>query len=203
MKNKRKINNIINNTCKNSKTKNNKSNTKLCNSFLNSVIMSSPITKNSKNVTISNSILNNNKVTKNLGVNKNINKSEKIYSDNFLFESSDSKNIIQNNYYYTNNIYLNRYLRTKPKNNEPITNFSYTSKKPLDKYLFKSKVKEKITHRKEIKKSLLIKSIDIKNSKDINLISNSFKSNIRRQVYSRENSIFEDNEETLGRNFPY
>ena len=66
-----------------------------------------------------------------------------------------------------------------------------------------SKVKEKITHRKEIKKSLLFKSIDIKNSKDINLISNSFKSNIRRQVYSRENSIFEDNEETLGRNFPY
>ena len=203
VKNKRKINNIINNTSKSSKTKNSKSNKKLANSFLNSVIMSSPNVKNYKNVTISNSILNNNKVSRNLKINRNINKSEKIFSDNFLIESSDSKNIIQNNYYYTNNIYLNRYLRIKPKNNEPIVNFSYTSKKPLDKYLFKSKIKDKISTRKEIKKSLLFKSIDIKNSKDINLISNSFKSNIKRQVYSHENSVLEDNEETLGRNFPY
>ena len=208
LKNRRKANNInINN--------NGDGINQLSNSVLNSVIMSTPNVKNNKNITLANSLLNTfNKNSRNYKIYKNLNKAERTFNDNFLITNTDNRNIIQNNYYYTNNIYFNRYMNEKQKTNKHEANFSYTMKKPLDRYSFKTNkinkanFKNKIMKKKELKKNVIFKSIDVKSLKDINVmknINNSSKNKLikKKSVNSIDNTVFDGNEETLGRNLPH
>ena len=210
VKTRNKVNNI------NTNINNNK---QISNSFLNSVIMNTPNVKNNKNITITNSLLNSfNKNSRNYKMNKNINK-ERTFTDNFLLASTDNKNIIQNNYYYTNNIYLNKYMHIRPKKKKPEDNFSYTLKKPLDKYSFKTHKINKMNNKNKLMKkndnkiNLIFKSIDAKNSKYSNSIKNIIKSIAdthknkiiqKKSVNSIDNhAVLGDNDESFGRNIPH
>lgn len=131
-----------------------------------------------------------------------MNNYEKTLNDKFYESNQSNANIIQNNYYTTNTIYLNRYVGVKGQKKEPNMNFSYTTKKPMDKYQLKLKDKEKLNRKNEIKKNLLFRSFDIshlinnKNNKKIRF-------NSRNGMHSSENTFIDENDETIGRNIPH
>ena len=203
-------NNVINMNNNKSVIKiNNNNNNNFSHSFLKTVIKNAQNCRNHKNITISNSFFKNNNISKSsyLKSNKNINNDDKNMNDKFFIENSNNNtNIIQNNYFTTNNIYLGKYVGKKPKKNEQKVNFSYTSKKPEDKYNFKIKDKGKNLHKNEIKKNLL-KSFDIKRGHISNLLNNrnykNLKINSKSSIHSTENTNLDENEETIGRNLPH
>jgi len=188
---------------------NNNNNNNFSHSFLKTVIKNAQNCRNHKNITISNSFFKNNNISKSsyLKSNKNINNDDKNMNDKFFIENSNNNtNIIQNNYFTTNNIYLGKYVGNKHKKNEQKVNFSYTSKKPDDKYNFKIKDKGKNLHKNEIKKNLL-KSFDIKRGHISNLLNNRNYKNLKiiskSSIHSTENTNLDENEETIGRNLPH
>ena len=188
---------------------NNNNNNNFSHSFLKTVIKNAQNCRNHKNITISNSFFKNNNISKSsyLKSNKNINNDDKNMNDKFFIENSNNNtNIIQNNYFTTNNIYLGKYVGNKNKKNEQKVNFSYTSKKPDDKYNFKIKDKGKNLHKNEIKKNLL-KSFDIKRGHISNLLNNRNYKNLKIiskcSSHSTENTNLDENEETIGRNLPH
>ena len=101
---------------------------------------------------ISNSFLHNVIVNNsNFRISKNINQSGKTFTDNFypINPNNENTKIIQNNFYTTNNIFFNKGIN--PKQSQPILNFSYTSKKPIDKYQFSNKNKVKVVEKNDFK----------------------------------------------------
>ena len=148
---------------------------------------------------------------------KNINQSEKTFTDNFYEINPNNENtkIIQNNYYTTNNIFFNKYKGINPKQSQPILNFSYTNKKPIDKYQFNNRNKVKIVEKNDFKKNTLFKSVDLK--KEENSLSNvknsqnnqnirtseTKKVNSKGTFHSTDNTYLDENEEALGRNVPH
>ena len=179
---------------------------------------------------ISNSFLHN-VITNNSNFknSKNVNPGGKTYTDNFYAINPNNENtkIIQNNFYTTNNIFFNRYKEMNPKQSQPILNFSYTSKKPIDKYQFNNKNKVKIVEKNDFKKNLLFKSVDLKKEENnkpnvknnLNVINNINNQNIQNNqnirtsqtkkinskgtIHSTDNTYLDENEEVLGRNLPH
>jgi hypothetical protein len=170
---------------------------------------------------ISNSFLHNViKNNSNFRICKNINQNGKTFTDNFyeINPNNESTNIIQNNFYTTNNIFFNKYKGINPKQSQPILNFSYTNKKPIDKYHFNNRNKVKIVEKKDFKKNVLFKSVDLK-KEQINLsnvknnqnnqnnqnirTSQTKKVNSKGTFHSTENTYIDENEEALGRNIPH
>ena len=209
-------------------TNNKKINNIISHSFLNDVIRNNPNIKNNKNITVYNNSFLNNNVIKNSPLtknNKNINKGERTFTEKFFISkknqnqnlnnnnTNNGANIIQNNYYTTNNIYLNNKMPMKTKKNEQNYNFSYSSKKPFDKYIFKANDKSKKKNKNEIRNNILFKSYDIKNDKKLNILNKSknnvidinknIKLNSKRSIHSTENTIINENDETIGKNFFY
>ena len=157
-------------------------------------------------ISITNPIFkSNNNQMQNIKNDKNMTVGNKIFYE--TKNSNNAPNIIQNKYFTTNNIYLNTYVGNIPKKNVPYVNFSYTSKKPTDRYVFKLKNKEKNFHN-EIKKNILIKSFDINkrqvpnilNNKNINYMKINSKSS---SIFLPENTFLDANDETYGRKLPY
>ena len=219
--------NVIN-LNKNKKGPINRANNKsISHSFLKNVIRNNPKVKHNKNITIyNNTFLKNNIIRNSPQINnKNLTKEERTFTKNFFIPNKNENenqnqsqninnantNVIQNNYYTTNNIYLNRQIPLKNKKSEQNSNLSYSSKKPIDKHLFKFNDKNKKLNKNEIKKNFLFKSFDIKKDKNINIlnknknnivdINKSIKLNSKRSIHSTENTIINENEETIGRNF--
>jgi hypothetical protein len=151
---------------------------------------------------------------------KNINQSGKTFTDNFYEINPNNENtkIIQNNFYTTNNIFFNKYKGINPKQSQTILNFSYTSKKPIDKYQFNNRNKVKIVEKNDFKKNILFKSVDLK-KEEINLsnvkniqnsqnnqnirTSQTKKINSKGTVHSTDNTYLDENEEAIGRNVPH
>ena len=223
--------NVIN-LNKNKKTNNKKTDSNISHSFLAHVIRNNPQIKNNKNITVyNNSFLKNNIIRNSpqTNKNKNINNGERTFTEKFFIpkknrnldiineSTNNNTNIIQNNFYTTNNIYLNNKLPVKTKKTEQNCNFSYSSKKPFDKYIFKANDKNKKITKNEIKKNILFKSYDINKDKTIDILNkNKNKNNIvdinknkniklnsKRSVHSTENTIINENDETIGKNFFY
>ena len=141
-------------------------------SFLNNVIINDRIVKYKKNITLGNTFMKNSPFELNSKNNKIISKGERSFTEKYFktistnntninLNTNINANIIQNNYFTTNNIYFNK-EGEKTKKKAPKFNFSYTSKKTVDKYKFKPKEKEKAIHKNEIKKNILFKNINDK-----------------------------------------
>ena len=147
---------------------------------------------------------------------KNINQSGKTFTDNFYEINPNNENtkIIQNNFYTTNNIFFNKYKGINPKQSQPILNFSYTNKKPIDKYQFNKRNKVKIVENNDFKKNILFKSVDLKKENNLsNAKNNQNNQNIRTSqtkkvnskgtFHSTDNTYLDENEEAFGRNVPH
>ena len=188
-------------------------------SFLNQIIKENdPNFKNNhNNTTYFSSFLNKNNGLKfypcSLNLCDKINEAEKTFTKNFYNPNpnkNNSTNIIQNNYFTTNNIYINKFIEVKQKKDLK-QNFSYALKKSVDKYQFNNKIKDNVKNNKnknENKKNLLLKSFDLKkqqkNKYQINYANNKEnKINNKNSIPSSENTILDENEETLGKNIPH
>ena len=167
---------------------------------------------NMQNSFLHNVITNNS----NFRICKNINQSGKTFTDNFYEINPNNENtkIIQNNFYTTNNIFFNKYKGINPKQSQPILNFSYTNKKPIDKYQFNKRNKVKIVENNDFKKNILFKSVDLKKENNLsNAKNNQNNQNIRTSqtkkvnskgtFHSTDNTYLDENEEAFGRNVPH
>ena len=195
----------ISNFNKNKNTRNyniNKNNTSY--SFLNNVIINDPIIRYKKNITIANSFMRRQAYRLNSKNSKSISKGEKTFMDNFLKTTSSNNinntndNIIQNNYFTTNNIYFNNDEGGKSKKQDSKYNFSYTSKKPRDKYKFSKNKMDKTINKNEIKKNILFKSLNDKKSKIKNSLNNKNIKDIKKIPKKPINSI--ENSDALNQN---
>ena len=191
--------------------KNNNSKIKLNNpTFINKNISVTNLNTNKKksyNYNITNSFLHNVIANINSRNNRHINKSIKSFNDKFYGSNSSSK-IIQSNYFTTNNIYFNRTrdIKISPMKSEHLMNFSYSSKKPIDKFNGKDKIKEKNVNVNKTKKNMVLKN-NVTKKKDIKFLNyqnnNNNKINSKRSVHSTENTYLDENEEIIGRNAPH
>ena len=131
---------------------------------------------------------------------------DKTYSKNF-YNPNSNMNIIQNNYFTTNNIYFNKYIGN-PKKKELKKTFSYAMKKPMDKYQPKDRGIDKNNNKNKNQRIIFLKFSDqkkLQNNKNINNSNNINGNNIttKRSGPCSENTIVDENEETIGRNIPY
>ena len=190
----------------------NNSKINITNSFLKNVIKNTPILKNKKEIKIYNSFLKNN-IIKNTPpkTNKIPSKEEKIFSENFFIRNGHHTNIIQNNYFTTNNIIFNSDIpiikKLKKKKSHQKYNFSYTLKKPEDNSQIKNnrdrdRDRVKYFRKLEIRKNLIFKSFDIKKAKQTNILNKSnfnknFKKYSKNSIRSTGNNIMDENEEEI------
>ena len=173
-------------------------------SFLNNVVRKAPNLKNNRliyNSLLRHNIIRHSPQSKIIGNNKE----NRIYTETFF----STTNIIQNNYYTTNNIIVNQNIPVRSKKSASKYNGSYSSsKKQTYKYQTKKTNKSKNYFTKECKKNLLIKTFDAQKEKKINLLNkyNNYTKNIKLYskvpISSNENTIQNDNEEVIGRNLP-
>ena len=176
------------------------------NSFLKNVIKNTPILKNKKETKIYNSFLKNNIIKNSPPKTNKIPKKEQnmFFSENFFIRNENHTNIIQNNYYTTNNIILNScdipiIKKLKKKKSEQKYNFSYTmNRRPEDKSQLKQN-RVKNFRKLEIRKNFIFKSFDIKKPKQANLINKhnfnkTLKKNSKNSILSIENTIMDENE---------